>query len=319
MEYSDGHKASLAANTIAIHLFAQVDQEGHRHVILDHIIDHRTDGSALSKEDGFLKSKNGGRRRKQTTKGWELLLQWKDGSTTWETLKSLKECYPIQLAEYATLCSLLEEPDFAWWVPHVMNKRKRIVAKLKSKYWTRTHKFGIRIPKNVKQAREFDAEDATGLTLWWDAILKEMRNIRIAFEEFAGTKQEIPPGYQYVDCHMIFNIKMGENFRRKARMVAGGHKTITPAALTYASVVSRDSVRICLTIATLNGLKVLACDIQNAYLTAMCREKIWTIAGPEFGPDAGKNHAYNPSSLWPKVKWGCISGAIIRGNMGSWV
>ena len=31
----------------------------------------------------------------------------------------------------------------------------------------------------------------------------------------------------------------------------------------------------------------MACDIQNAYLTADCREKIWTIAGPEFGSEAG--------------------------------
>ena len=43
-----------------------------------------------------------------------------------------------------------------------------------------------------------------------------------------------------------------------------------------------------MTIAALNDLKILACDIQNAYLTAQCREKIWTIAGPEFGSDAGK-------------------------------
>ena len=71
-------------------------------------------------------------------------------------------------------------------------------------------------------------------------------------------------------------------------MVAGGQKTVTPDALTYVSVVSRDSVRICLTIAALNDLKVLACDIQNAYLTAKCHEKIYTIAGPEFGSDAGK-------------------------------
>ena len=80
---------------------------------------------------------------------------------------------------------------------------------------------------------------------------------------------------------------MGENFRRKARFVAGGHTTDVPSALTYASVVSRDSVRIALTAAALNGLKVLACDIQNAYLTADCREKIWTRAGPEFGSEAG--------------------------------
>ena len=32
----------------------------------------------------------------------------------------------------------------------------------------------------------------------------------------------------------------------------------------------------------------MACDIQNAYLTAPCREKIWTKAGPEFGTDEGK-------------------------------
>jgi len=86
----------------------------------------------------------------------------------------------------------------------------------------------------------------------------------------------------------FFDIKMGENFQRKARMVADGHRTETPAALTYCSVVSRDSVRIALTIAALDDISVLACDIQNAYLTAKCREKIWTQAGPEFGSDAGK-------------------------------
>ena len=86
---------------------------------------------------------------------------------------------------------------------------------------------------------------------------------------------------------MIFDVKFRENFRRKARLVAGGHMTETPATLTYSSVVSRDSVRIALTIAALNDLQVMSCDIQNAYLTADCREKIWTYAGPEFGSEQG--------------------------------
>ena len=115
-----------------------------------------------------------------------------------------------------------------------------------------------------------------------------MANVRVAFEEFEGDKIQLPPGYQEVGCHMIFDVRMGKNFRRKARMVAGGHTNETPAALTYASLVSRDSVSIALTIAALKNLKVLPCDIQNAYLTAKCREKIWTIAGPEFGSDVGK-------------------------------
>ena len=109
-------------------------------------------------------------------------------------------------------------------------------------------------------------------------MCQEMKNVRIAFKIFQGEVKDIPIGYQNVDCHMIFDIKMGGSFRRKARMVAGGHNTEVPATLTYLSVVSRDSVRIALTIASLNGLKVLACDIQNAFLTAKCRENV--IPGP---------------------------------------
>ena len=112
--------------------------------------------------------------------------------------------------------------------------------------------------------------------------------MRIAFEEFEGDKSHLPPSYQEVGRHIIFDIKMGKIFRRKLRMVAGGPTNETPAALTYAYLVSRDSVWIVLTIAALNDLKLLACDIQNAYLTDKFREKICTIAGPKFRSDVGK-------------------------------
>ena len=69
-------------------------------------------------------------------------------------------------------------------------------------------------------------------------------------------------------------------------MVSGGYKKVTPASLMYASAVSRDSVIISLTIAALNDLEVMACNIQNAYLTAKCRKKIWKPAGPEFGSES---------------------------------
>ena len=60
------------------------------------------------------------------------------------------------------------------------------------------------------------------------------------------------------------------------------------AVMTYASVVSRNTVCIALTIAALNDLQVKGSDVQNAYLTAPCEEKIWTTLGPEFGPEQGK-------------------------------
>ena len=40
--------------------------------------------------------------------------------------------------------------------------------------------------------------------------------------------------------------------------------------------------------AAVNGLQVMSCDIQNAYLAANCREKIWTYVGPEFGSERGQ-------------------------------
>ena len=87
---------------------------------------------------------------------------------------------------------------------------------------------------------------------------------------------------------MIFDGKM-ENFRQKAQLVAGGHKTKAPPTVTYASVVSRETVRLALTIAALNDLEVKFGDVLNAYITAPITEKVWTILGPEFGPDAGKS------------------------------
>ena len=253
-------------------------------MLLDSIADHRTDGSQLGQDEAFIQSGNGSKRRKETTKGWEMLVQWKDGSTSWEALKDLKESYPVQVAEYSIQHKISNEPAFAWWVPLVFKKRNRIIAKVKSKYWQRTHKFGIRIPKNVAEAKRFDTENNN--SLWWDSICQEMKNVMIAFEQTDESIDSLRrKGYQHIDCHVIFDVKMGENFRRKARMVAGGHKTETPATLTYSSVVSRDSVRIAFMIAALNDLEILACDIQNAYLTAPCREKICITAGPEFGPE----------------------------------
>jgi hypothetical protein len=99
---------------------------------------------------------------------------------------------------------------------------------------------------------------------------------------------DLPPGYQQITCHMIYgDVKIGENIRRKARFVADSHKTKNLALMTYLSVVSRESVQIILTVAALNGLDILACNIQNVYSTANCRERIWTRAGPKFGSKAG--------------------------------
>ncbi len=238
VEFQDGHKASLAANAIAENLFAQIDDEGNRHILFEEIVDHRTNGKQVLQQDAFIVNRSGTQRRRETTVGWELLVRWKDGSTTWIALKDLKESYPVQLAEYAVQARIAEEPAFGWWVPYTLKKRNRIIAKIKSKYWIRTHKFGIKIPKTIAEARQFDAEN--GNTLWWDAILKEMKNVRPAFEHWEKSVDDIPPGFQEIKCHLIFDVKMGETFAARRASWPEGIRSKCPNHLSLTRLLSRE-------------------------------------------------------------------------------
>ena len=85
---------------------------------------------------------------------------------------------------------------------------------------------------------------------------------------------------------MVFDVKI--DFTHKTCFMASGHVTDTPETITYSSIVSRDSVRIALLIAELNGLDVLSFDIGNAYLNAPCRERVWFKGGIDKGEDHGK-------------------------------
>jgi hypothetical protein len=84
-------------------------------------------------------------------------------------------------------------------------------------------------------------------------VQEEMAKINPALDSIDGNVDDYI-GYQCITGHLIFDIKPSEGFRRKAQYVAAGHKTRSPASITYSSVVARDSVRIILRIAALNGL-----------------------------------------------------------------
>jgi hypothetical protein len=64
--------------------------------------------------------------------------------------------------------------------------------------------------------------------------------------------------------------------------------TNTPGSITYSNIVSHDSVRLAFVIAGLNNLNVLAGDVTNEYLNALCCEKIWLERSVESGEDRGK-------------------------------
>jgi len=278
--FPDGTTQSYSANVIAENLYSQVDAEGHSFSFFEDIIGHKRDDAAIP--DGGLPDGE----PCFTTKGWSFLVSWKDGTSSYVPLREMKNSFPVQTAEYASVHLLDKEPAFRRWVPHFLKKRDRIIGKLSkknTKYWHRTHKYGIELPKTVAEALEIDRR--TGTTLWRDAIEKEMRNNAPAFK--FNDDDSVPVGYKHITCHMIFEIKM-VGLVRKARYVAGGHLTDPPVDSVYSSVITRESVRILFTIAALNDLDVLRADVQNAYINAPTKEKVYTTAGPEFGSNQGR-------------------------------
>jgi hypothetical protein len=52
-----------------------------------------------------------------------------------------------------------------------------------------------------------------------------MKNVITAFK-IPNRDKSVPPTYQEICCHMMFDVKI-EDFRRKTRFVAGGHTVNT--------------------------------------------------------------------------------------------
>jgi hypothetical protein len=213
-----------------------VDADGRKFILMKEIMDHRLDGSAVPVDDAYYVDPNGQRTRRMTTKGWKLLVEWKDGSMDCLPLKDLKESYPVQVTEYTIGNKIAEQPAFAWWVSYVLRKQERIIQKVKSRYWKRTHKYGVELPKSLKQVHAIDRN--TGTRFWTEAIEKEMKNVLPAFE--FRDDDVMPLGFKKIDCHMVFDVKL--DLVHKARFVAGGHQTDPQKESVYSSVISRDSV-----------------------------------------------------------------------------
>jgi hypothetical protein len=152
--FPDGETAEYSANVIAESLYSQVDSEGNQFLLLDELIDWKRTSEPIPDENIFQINIH----KQCTTKGWKICVKWKDGSTSWEPLKDLKEAYPLQVAEFAVRHELQDLPAFRWWVKETLKHRDRMIKAVKSRYLKRTHKYGIPLPKTVEEAYELDRE-----------------------------------------------------------------------------------------------------------------------------------------------------------------
>ncbi len=262
---------------------------------MDDIIGHRFNLECVDKSDGWYETPQGAKKRRITTRGCNMNVLWKDGTTFWIPLKDMKEANPLEVAEYASHYNLTSHPVFAWWVPHTLKREERIIKQVNHRLAKKQYKFGIKVPNSVDEALLLDKENHN--TLWSDAIQKELKNVLVAFR-LLEEGEKLPVGSKQIPYHIIVDVKL--DLTRKARLVARGHQNKdVPKFTTFSTVASRDSVRIMFLIAALNGLNVLFTDVGNAYLNAKCREKVHVKCGKElFGPENEGKYAVIARALY---------------------
>ena len=217
----------------------------------------------------------------------EVKCRWKDLnlSNSWVDFYALALQDPIPILRYIRNKPLIDQKVFQPLLKYCTGDPPNQLARAFKSKTTSTstkYKFGIQVPLGIKQAYEIDR--LNGNTLWADAIKTELNQLN-EYQTFRRLKpgEKLPTSYQRIPYHIVFDVKF--DLRRKARLVAGGNHTTMEREDIYSGVVSMESMRTGFFLGELNGLSCCAADIGNAYLYSCTREKVYVIAGPEFGSD----------------------------------
>ena len=96
VEFSDGQVKEYGTNIITENMLTQVNSNGYSLSLMDSIVDHCKDPSeAIPIEEKYITTKNRKRRLCKTTKGWQLLIKWKDKS---KVFADMKEAHLVEMA-----------------------------------------------------------------------------------------------------------------------------------------------------------------------------------------------------------------------------
>ena len=218
-----------------------------------------------------------------------LMPEWEGGERTWEPFSTqnkdgLFDQDPVTVSIYARENNLLKEPVWKKCLPYAKTAQRIIrranQAKLHSFRTKPIYMYGFQVPRNHEQAMELDRQN--GNTKWRDSEIVELSQIQ-EYKTFIDKGYGYIPGpdYKKIKVHIVYAVK--HDGRHKSRLVAGGHLTDTPIDSVYSSVVSLRGIRVLTFIAEQNDMQLWSTDIGNAYLESYTKEKVYIIAGPEFG------------------------------------
>jgi transposase InsO family protein len=221
---------------------------------------------------------------------YNVQLEWENGEITYEPLNVIAADDPVTCATYALEHGLLDTPGWKRF-KRLASRQKKLLrmanqSKLRSYRTAPRFKYGFEIPRDFDHALILDRRN--GNSKWRDANSLEFGQLDDyqTFQDIGHSSTVTPPtGYKKIRVHLVFDVK--HDGRHKVRCVADGHLTDVPVDSVYSGVVSLRGLRMMLFLAELNQLDVWATDVGNAYLEAETKEKIYIIAGSEFGDRRG--------------------------------
>ena len=89
VEFPDGEWKDIGYIILVEHLHSQMDDEGNIYKLFHGIIGHHKKGGAVDKADQFREVGNK-QVKKKTLAGWDIKVEWVDGTSSWFPLKEVK-------------------------------------------------------------------------------------------------------------------------------------------------------------------------------------------------------------------------------------
>ncbi len=214
-----------------------------------------------------------------------------DGPKVWYTMGQRRIEDPYLVIDHTIRNNYLSTPGHEW-VQHYIDEDEEVRTLLKAStavglQTEKKFKFGIEVPRNPKHALEIDKHNGTNGRA--KSIQLELGQI-MGYNAFKVLEpgEPLPKRYTRIPYHIVRDVKI--DGRLKSRLVEGGHwAPAVDKEDRFSGVVSMEGATIGFCLAKLNNLQICAGDVGNAFLYGVTQEKVYLVAGPEFGPKlAGK-------------------------------
>jgi hypothetical protein len=211
-------------------------------------------------------------------------VEWENGEVSCAPLHAIAADDPVTCAICAKDNGLLDTDGWKCFRSLVKRAKKMPCmvnqSKLRSYKTCKKHMHGIETPRNCEDCVRLDK--LHGSDKWQKATKLEMGQLHEhdAFQD-KGIGTTPGEGFKKIRVQLVHAVK--HDGHHKARLCANGNLTETPVNSVCSGVVSLKSLCAAIFLAELNGLEAWATDIGNACLEAETSEKVFIVAGPEFG------------------------------------